>query len=151
MADSSVHSVGIPTQRKRWSHSRQERALAWLLILPGFLYNTPCRFDILPALLVMASILAADRRRIAVAGLCLGLAERVGPDHVELHVVSIHLEVGPYQAVQAVDAGVARQQLWREFHIEQRAARFDVVHLRSRPQHGCGAVAVRALDRADAF
>ncbi len=46
----------------------------WLLILPGFLYNTPCRFDILPALLVMASILAADRRRIAVAGLCLGLA-----------------------------------------------------------------------------
>jgi hypothetical protein len=46
----------------------------WLLILPGFLYFTPCRFDVLPALLVMASILAADRRRIAAAGLCLGLA-----------------------------------------------------------------------------
>jgi hypothetical protein len=46
----------------------------WLLILPGFLYNTPCRFDVLPAMLVMASIVAADRRRVAVSGLCLGLA-----------------------------------------------------------------------------
>ena len=46
----------------------------WLLVLPGFLYNTPCRFDILPALLVTASILAADRRKVAAAGLLLGLA-----------------------------------------------------------------------------
>jgi hypothetical protein len=46
----------------------------WLLVLPGFLYCTPCRFDILPAMLVMASILAADRRKVAVAGLLLGLA-----------------------------------------------------------------------------
>jgi len=46
----------------------------WLLILPGFLYCTPSRFDILPAMLVMASVVAADKRRVAVAGLCLGLA-----------------------------------------------------------------------------
>ncbi len=46
----------------------------WLLVLPGFLYFTPCRFDILPAMLVMASVLAADKRKVAVAGLCLGLA-----------------------------------------------------------------------------
>ncbi len=50
------------------------RCPTWLLILPGFLYNTPCRFDILPALLVMASILAADKRRVSAAGLLLGLA-----------------------------------------------------------------------------
>ena len=46
----------------------------WLLVLPGFLYFTPCRFDILPAFLVMASVIAADRRRVAAAGVCLGLA-----------------------------------------------------------------------------
>jgi hypothetical protein len=46
----------------------------WLLVLPGFLYFTACRFDVLPAFLVMASVAAADRRKVAVAGLCLGLA-----------------------------------------------------------------------------
>ena len=49
----------------------------WLLVLPGFLYFTPCRFDILPAALVMASILAADRKGVrmaALSGLLLGLA-----------------------------------------------------------------------------
>ncbi|MCU0705634.1 MAG: glycosyltransferase 87 family protein [Fimbriiglobus sp.] len=45
-----------------------------LLVLPGFLYFTPCRFDILPAALVLASVAAADRRRVALAGLLLGLA-----------------------------------------------------------------------------
>ncbi|MCU0705631.1 MAG: hypothetical protein MUF18_16785, partial [Fimbriiglobus sp.] len=45
-----------------------------LLVLPGFLYFTPCRFDILPAALVLASVAAADRRRVAFAGLLLGLA-----------------------------------------------------------------------------
>lgn len=49
----------------------------WLLILPGFLYFTPCRFDILPAFLVVASVVAANRRTlgmVALSGLLLGLA-----------------------------------------------------------------------------
>lgn len=47
---------------------------AWLLILPGFLYFTPCRFDILPAGLVLCAIAAGDRRRVLLSGGCLGLA-----------------------------------------------------------------------------
>jgi Glycosyltransferase family 87 len=46
----------------------------WLLLLPGFLYFTPCRFDILPAGLVVCAIAAADRRRVLLSGGCLGLA-----------------------------------------------------------------------------
>lgn len=47
---------------------------AWLLLLPGFLYFTPCRFDILPAGLVLCAISAADRKRVWLSGGCLGLA-----------------------------------------------------------------------------
>jgi hypothetical protein len=47
---------------------------AWLFLLPGFLYFTPCRFDILPAALVLCSIAAADRKRAGLSGLCLGAA-----------------------------------------------------------------------------
>jgi hypothetical protein len=53
------------------------RLPTWLLVLPGFLYFTPCRFDVLPGLLVVASMAAADRRHlgmIALSGLLLGLA-----------------------------------------------------------------------------
>jgi len=47
---------------------------AWLLVLPGILYFTPCRFDILPAGLVLCSIAAAARHRVSLSGACLGLA-----------------------------------------------------------------------------
>lgn len=50
------------------------RGPVWLLLLPGFLYFTPCRFDILPAALVVCAIAAADRRRVWLSGGCLGLA-----------------------------------------------------------------------------
>lgn len=46
----------------------------WLFLLPGFLYFTPCRFDILPAALVLCAIAAADRKRSLLSGLCLGAA-----------------------------------------------------------------------------
>ena len=46
----------------------------WLLILPGFLYYTPCRFDVLPAFLVIASIAVGERKKPFFAGLLLGLA-----------------------------------------------------------------------------
>jgi hypothetical protein len=52
----------------------EARGPAWLFLLPGFLYFTPCRFDILPAALVLCSIAAADRRRVGISGLCLGAA-----------------------------------------------------------------------------
>jgi hypothetical protein len=54
--------------------ARSLRAPAWLLILPGMLYFAACRFDILPAGLVLCSIALADRRRVALAGCCLGMA-----------------------------------------------------------------------------
>jgi hypothetical protein len=50
------------------------RGPAWLLLLPGFLYFTPCRFDVLPAALVVGAVAAADRRRVWLSGGCLGLA-----------------------------------------------------------------------------
>ena len=46
----------------------------WCFVLPGFLYFSLCRFDILPAGLVLISLLLADRRRVWLAGLALGLA-----------------------------------------------------------------------------
>jgi hypothetical protein len=46
----------------------------WLLLLPGFLYFTPCRFDVLPAALALCAVAAADRRRVWLSGGCLGLA-----------------------------------------------------------------------------
>jgi hypothetical protein len=52
----------------------EARGPAWLFLLPGFLYFTPCRFDILPAALVLCSIAAADRKRAGLSGLCLGAA-----------------------------------------------------------------------------
>jgi hypothetical protein len=52
----------------------EARGPVWLLVLPGFLYFTPCRFDILPAALVLCSIAAADRRRVWLSGGCIGLA-----------------------------------------------------------------------------
>jgi hypothetical protein len=50
------------------------RGPIWLFLLPGFLYFTPCRYDILPATLVLCAIAAGDRKRVWLSGGCLGLA-----------------------------------------------------------------------------
>lgn len=57
-----------------WAAGRAFPVPTWLLILPGFLYYTPCRFDVLPAALVIAAIAASDRRRVLVSGVLFGLA-----------------------------------------------------------------------------
>jgi hypothetical protein len=50
------------------------RGPVWLLVLPGTLYFTPCRFDILPAALVLACVAATDRKRPLLGAALLGLA-----------------------------------------------------------------------------
>jgi len=50
------------------------RGPMWLLVLPGTLYFTPCRFDILPAALVLACVAATDRKRPLFGAALLGLA-----------------------------------------------------------------------------
>jgi len=47
---------------------------AWLFVLPGMLYFTPCRFDILPAALVVVAIALTDRKRTLLGAATLGLA-----------------------------------------------------------------------------
>jgi hypothetical protein len=49
----------------------------WLLLLPGSLYFTVNRFDILPALLVALSLACLGRRRLLLSAVCLGLATLV--------------------------------------------------------------------------
>lgn len=46
----------------------------WLCILPGLLYFTPCRFDILPAALSVFAIALAARNRLILSSLTLALA-----------------------------------------------------------------------------
>lgn len=46
----------------------------WLLVLPGVLYFTACRYDILPAALTLFAVAATDRGRPLLGGLLLGLA-----------------------------------------------------------------------------
>ena len=50
------------------------RGPVWLLVLPGTLYFTPCRFDILPAALVLACVATTDRKRPLLGAALLGLA-----------------------------------------------------------------------------
>ena len=47
---------------------------AWLCILPGMLYFTPCRFDILPAAFSVFAIAFAARNRLILSALTLALA-----------------------------------------------------------------------------
>ncbi len=46
----------------------------WLFLLPSFFYFSLCRFDILPAGLLLASITLADRKKPWASGLAMGLA-----------------------------------------------------------------------------
>lgn len=50
------------------------RGPIWLLVLPGTLYFTPSRFDILPAFFVLACVAATDRKKPLLGAALLGLA-----------------------------------------------------------------------------
>ena len=85
------------------------------------------------------------------AGSACALPEQLRVHDVELHVMAIHLEVGPNQMGQVVDARLSFEKRGAELHIEECAAGLDVVHLASRLEDRRGATPIAPLDRRDAF
>ncbi|MEM2126551.1 MAG: hypothetical protein QXQ53_09170 [Candidatus Methanosuratincola sp.] len=59
----------------------------------------------------------------------LGIAQGIGRDHVELDVMSHQLEVSPDQVLELDQSFLVGQQLGREFLVEQRAARPDIIRI----------------------
>jgi len=93
----------------------------------------------------------ADDQVAVFLGMLLRLPERVRGHDVELDVVPVELEIRPHQVAEIPDPLVVGQELGREFLVEERSTRPDMVDLARGLEDPRRSLAVRSLDRRDAF